>query len=121
MAIVVHREVPADTIDVAKLLDIYTGTVTFWDVDTPVMLFDIDGRDAAKSLFYRRLGKSTSQMKSIWMQRLLLGEGEPPERVTSHREMLRRVAETPGAIGYVPLSAMRDSVRTLAVWPALEP
>ncbi len=54
-------------------------------------------------------------MKSVWLKRMLSGEGDPPLAVESETEMVKRVAATPGAIGFVSREAVNDTVKTLAI------
>jgi ABC-type phosphate transport system substrate-binding protein len=44
-----------------------------------------------------------------------MGEGSPPESVESEKELLARVAKTPGAIGFVRSDMTDDSVKVLAI------
>lgn len=50
-----------------------------------------------------------------WDRLLFSGTGMIPETVDSDEEMLKRVAETPGAIGYVSIAKVDDTVSVLEV------
>lgn len=113
--VIAHPDVPADSLDQSRLLDFYTGDVNFWDSNTPVTVFDVKRKSPLKRAFYLYLGKSTTQMKSIWMKKLLLGESQPPDAVDSDAAMVEHVAHTPGGIGYVSADVPRDEVKTLLV------
>ena len=115
VAVIAHPDVPADTLSQARVFDIYAQDVKFWDGHLPVELFDLRERGDTKRMFYRYLGKSTTQMKSIWMKRLLLGESRPPTGVDSDAAMLESIATTPGAIGYVSVDVDRSAVKTLTI------
>ena len=60
------------------------------------------------------MGKSSSRMKSIWMKKMLAGEGEPPEAISDEKSMLQKVAETPGAVGFISTENLDDSVKLIA-------
>ncbi|MCH6560005.1 hypothetical protein IH799_06575 [candidate division KSB1 bacterium] len=52
-------------------------------------------------------------MKSIWLKKMLSGEGDPPLSMRSEDELLEKVASTPGAIGYVNQVKVSEEVKIL--------
>jgi len=117
VAVITHLHTPTDTVSKTQLLDFYTGDVRAWESGRQVVVFDLKPKNETKKLFYQYLGKSPSRMKSIWMKRMLLGEGDPPEACDTEEELLEKVANTPGAIGFVSKTkaATLDSVKTLVL------
>ena len=115
VAVIAHRDVPADTVASAQLLDFYTGDLKFWKDGTPIVALDLKPKSAIKKAFYKFLGKSSARMKSIWLKRLLSGEGDPPEAFKSEEELLRKVAATPGAVGFVAREKVDGKVKILAI------
>ena len=79
------------------------------------MVFDSKPKIDIKKIFYKSLGKSINQMKSIWMVNMLSGEGDPPESLISEDEMLKNVANTPGALGFISQEKVKDDVKVLVV------
>lgn len=61
------------------------------------------------------LGVFPHQLRLAWDRQVFSGTAQAPTRVTSEREMLERVATTPGAIGYVNKEVANARVRVLAV------
>ena len=102
---------------IARLLDLYTGDVQTWDGDLSVVFYDLKPRTDVKRTFYKFIGKSPSRMKSIWMKRMLAGEGEPPYAAKSEGEMLERVASTPGSLGFAHRDSIKGPVKVLAIIP----
>ena len=102
-----------DSIEKIKLLDFYTGDIRVWDDDRPVVVFDLKPRGDVRNAFYKFLGKSSSRMKSIWMKKMLSGESDPPESMQSEEDILKKVATTPGAIGFVSQSIVNKDVKTV--------
>lgn len=49
------------------------------------------------------VGQSEEQYTGYWLVRRYVGKGAPPRELATVEEVLRFVAETPGAVGYVPL------------------
>lgn len=115
VVVIAHKSVPVDEIKKTELLDFYTGDIKLWDDGEPVVVLDLKPKDEAKKVFYNYLGKSTSRMKSIWMKNMLSGEGDPPESLESEEALLKKVASTPGAIGFVSQSKVTNKVKTLVL------
>lgn len=115
VAVIANPSVPAHSIDKSRLLDLYSGDIKEWENGDPIVLVDLKPTADVKDAFYGFLGKSASRMKSIWMKNMLTGEGRPPEAVASQEELLRKVAATPGAIGYVDRNLVTSDVITLTV------
>ena len=121
VAVIAHRAVPVDTLDRQRLLDFYTGDIRSWTDETAVVVLDLKPKGESKYLFYEFLGKSPSRMKSIWMKNLLSGESRPPESMGTEDDLLRKVAATPGAVGFVARAKVTDEVKTLIVIPRSPP
>ncbi len=117
VAVIAHPSVPASDISRSQLLDIFTGDVKEWKNGEPVIIVDLKPRSDVKEAFYDYLGKSSSRMKSIWMRNMLTGEGTPPESLESQAEIVERVKNTPGAIGYVNRELVTGDVIMLRVIP----
>lgn len=113
VAVIANPDVPADSLSRDELYEFYTGESRHWKGNLPVVVFDLKPRGAVKEAFYRFLGKSPSRMKSVWMKRMLAGEGEPPEAFESEAAMAARVAETPGALGFVSSGHAGEKVKVL--------
>lgn len=118
VAIIANKDVPADTLTKEQVRDIYTYDVRQWSNMLPVRVLDLTQKSTIRSTFYHYLGKPASRMKSIWLKKLLLGEGNPPEVVADEQAMIARVAELPGAIGFANATQVPDSVKILAIIPS---
>lgn len=115
VVVIANKSVPLDTITSAKLYDYYSRETRLWDKDQPVVVYDLKPKKEIKVLFYKSFGKSINIMKSIWMVNMLSGEGDPPKSLKSEDEMLKRVANTPGAIGFISMAKVKDEVKVLAI------
>ena len=115
VVVVANKSVPVDTISKSQLLDYFSREVRVWKDNQPIILFDLKQRGEVKDTFYRYIGKSSSRMKSIWMKKLLSGEGEPPEALPDEAEVLRRVQSTPGAMGFLRRENATGEVKVLLV------
>jgi ABC-type phosphate transport system substrate-binding protein len=115
VAVIAHKSVSIDTIEKSGLLDFFTGDKSFWDDGTPVIVFDLKPKGDRRDTFYNFLEMSPTRIKSIWMKRMLSGDSDPPEFVGSEDTMLKKVATTPGAIGFVGQSKVNDEVKVLII------
>lgn len=115
VAVIANKSVNIDKISKSELLDCYTGDMPKWDDDQKIYVFDIKPRTEMKDIFYKYLGKSSSRMKSIWMKRMLSGDGEPPPALETEEEMLKKVEKTKGAIGFISYSKVNSKVKVIAI------
>jgi len=113
IVVIAHKSVPLDTIKKSVLLDFYTCDIKKWSDGQPVIVFDLKSQGEVKTAFYYYLGKSSSRMKSVWLKKLLSGEGESPEAMNSEEELLGKVAATAGAIGFVSKVHVRKDVKII--------
>jgi len=115
VAVIVHKAVPVDTLTRAQLVDLYTGDVKSWSDKTPVVVLDLKTQSDIKDTFYKLLGLTSSRIKSIRLKKLLLGEGDPPEALKLEEDVVKKVASTPGAIGYVSQSEVNSEVKIIRI------
>ena len=115
VAIIANDLVPADSLSKSELFDIYSGDIQRWRNGLPIVLTDLKERGEVRDTFFAYLGTPPSRMKSIWLKRMLSGEGDPPETLDTEVDVLSKVRSTPGAIGFISVTRVDDSVKVLAV------
>ena len=115
IAIIAHPSVPIESLDKDMLFDVYRGDVQTWEDETKISVWDLGERGETRDGFYDFIGKRPSRMKSLWMRKLLTGDGDPPDVAESEKEMLEKIASTPGSIGYVNRELVDDRVKLLMV------
>lgn len=115
VAVIANKSVPLDKITKDELLEFYTGETRRWSDGETVVVFDLKPKTELKGQFYKLVGKSSSRMKSIWMVNMLSGEGDPPEAIETEEAMLKKVADTKGAIGFVDRAKVTDEVKILII------
>lgn len=120
VVVIAHPSVPLETLNKADLIDYYTGDLNRWPDDSDVVILDLKPKNDVKRAFYDFLGKRPSRLKSIWMKRMLSGEGDPPEAMKTESEIVDKVASTPGALSYVSKVKVTELVKTLLVIPETE-
>lgn len=105
MATVVNKEIAVDSLTKQQLVDIFTGKVTNWK--------DVGGKDQKITIVNRPSSSGTRKT----FEKFALGtksediQGSIQE--DSSGTVKKLVAETPGAIGYLALSYLDDTVKTV--------
>lgn len=113
IAVIVNKSVPVSSLTSSKLLDIYSLSTKDWG-GAKIVVIDRKNDDDTKSKFYGYMGKPAAEMKKIWMRVQLAGEGKAPEALSSDDEVVKKVASTPGAIGYVSADKVTGDVKVVA-------
>lgn len=72
-----------------------------------------EGSPARTQFNERVLGKNEQQLRSYWSRMIFTGKGQPPRSVPTPEEVIRTVANTPGAIGYIDAKNVSPSVKVL--------
>lgn len=84
----------------AQLL--FTMRLRHWPDKQPVKVFVLPDDNPVHGAFTTAvLGLFPYQVRRVWDRQLFSGTGQAPVTVADEEEMLRRVASTPGAIGYL--------------------
>lgn len=114
VAVIVNKSVPVNSVNKAKLLEIYSISQKKWDNGQKIVVFDLKSEGSAKEKFYRYIGKSNAELKKTWMRVQLTGAGSAPQALYSEDEIISKVASTPGAIGFIEQKNVNGSVRVVA-------
>lgn len=118
IAVIAHPDFIAATLGVAELASIFRREELVDARGGPLVPVNLPGRDPLRLALSRALFDQTpSDMEAYWNERYFHGVA-PPHVVASVEAMLRFVAATSGAIGYVPLCAVDARVKVIARLPA---
>jgi hypothetical protein len=78
-----------------------TQRLKTWPNGVPVKVFVLPDDHVLHRRFANAvLGLYPYQLRRVWDRQLFSGTGQAPTTVASEEEMIRRVAATPGAVGY---------------------
>lgn len=95
---------------------IFSMRLRTWPDGTPVRVFVLDdNKDLHVKFAKKRLDIYPHQLRYSWDRLVYSGTGQAPTKVRSEKEMLDKVAATPGAIGYLPESLINDKVHVLNI------
>lgn len=106
MAAVVNPKVNVDTLTKQQLIDIFTGKVTNWKElggdDQKIVIVNRPASSGTRATFEKyALGTKTDDLQGSIQE-------------DSSGTVRKIIGETPGAIGYLALSYLDDSIKTLA-------
>jgi len=94
------------------VMSYYMGDAKAWTGGVPVRLLDLPPDSSTRAAFDKlALGKSTQQMKDIWMKNATSGKAEPPKEMDSDAEVKKAVASSRMAMGYIKASSVDDTVK----------
>jgi ABC-type phosphate transport system substrate-binding protein len=97
-----------------QLKDYFLGKKTAWDDGSKVVVVVVKEGSSSDALL-SRLGKNSQQFMTGWKKLVFTGKGSMPEQVDSDDALVALVAKTPGAIGLVDKSKIKDGVKAIAI------
>ncbi len=98
----------------ARLL--FTLRLRQWAGKRQVQVFVLPDDDPLHVAFVKTvLGLFPYQLRRVWDRQVFAGTGQGPIELADEAEMIRRVATTPGAIGYARTRVRDSRIRTLEV------
>lgn len=106
IVVVVHDDVPGDTLDPATIRRVFLRRQRFWADRSLAAPVNLPATSPVREHFSLAvLGRSPRDMAAFWND-LYFNGVQPPPVVESQRAMLLYVARTPGAIGYVAADSL---------------
>ncbi|EIC23171.1 hypothetical protein Thi970DRAFT_00824 [Thiorhodovibrio frisius] len=114
--VIVNSDVHLDAIDrnFARLL--ITMRMPQWPDKRPVTVFVLPDNNPVHESFAKRvLEVYPYQLRRTWDRQVFSGTGQAPRQVANEQEMIERVSQTAGAVGYVSSPPDTDLVKVLEV------
>jgi len=120
IAVIVGNNPPHISFDRSNLLDIFLKRIQVDDDRAALVPLNLASTNPLRVAFSLSLtGERPAAMQRYWTERYFYGIS-PPYTVRSQEAMLRFVADTPGAIGYVASCRVDGRVRVAAHLPVPE-
>lgn len=114
--LIAHPDVSTSAITLNTTRLIFSMQLGRWPDGTPVRVFVLpDDSDVHRSFSKDLLRLYPRQLRRVWDRQLYSGTGQAPETVADLQAMRRRVASTPGAIGYLSDEMIDESVHVLTI------
>ena len=116
--VIANNSVDISEVSLQDLLFIYGLKNKRFTDGSRIVLFQFNENSEMNDVFYRKLGRDFKIFKNVWTTLQFKGEGFPPSQVQNQVEMIRKVKDTPGAIGFVSSSInLGSDVKVLAELP----
>lgn len=118
IAVITGPNKPSLVFNRANLRDLFLKRIEIDDAGHPLAPLNLPPADPLREAFsLALLGQRPSGLQRYWAEQYFHGIS-PPFVVRSREAMLRYVAETPGAVGYVALCQIDKRVQVVAKIPA---
>lgn len=113
IAVIVARDAPTVTLDAGTLRDVYLKKIVLDTAGRKLVPVNLPANAPLRAAFSQALFRmSDGELQDYWNQSYFHGI-TPPYVLASEDAVLRFVARTPGAIGYVAGCHVDTSVRTV--------
>ncbi len=114
--LVAHPLVSVNQLTVNTTRLMFSMQLDQWPDGNRVRVFVLPDDSAIHRAFSKhKLSLYPRQLRRVWDRQLYSGTGQVPETVRSETEMRRKVATTPGAVGYLPSAMIDDTVSVLSI------
>lgn len=114
--IIVNPDVGVVAMDRNRARLLFTMRVNQWGDKQPVTVFVLPDDASLHQVFAKSaLGVYPYQLRRTWDRLVFSGTGQAPVQVANEQEMLERVRQTAGAIGYISEQPDATGVRTVKV------
>jgi len=114
--VVVNTQLDVPALSRNQLRAIFSMRLTQWPEGPAIRVFVLNDNDPLHRAFSKQLlGVFPHQLRRAWDRKVFSGTGQAPLSVTSQQEMRQRVADTPGAIGYLPEEMIDESVHPITI------
>lgn len=116
VAVIANKNVSAAKADISQLKNLFMLDSKDFG-GAKIVIIDFKDNNASKEKLAKALGSTPEDMRKAWLRAKLTGNGTPPKTVGSPEDMVKEVASTPGAIGYVPADKVTGDVKVLYTIP----
>lgn len=116
VVVIAHQEVGVRVISHDMARAIFAMRLRTWPDGQAINVFVLPDDDPVHERFAKTLlNVYPHQLRLAWDRVVFSGTGQAPHLVDSEREMLERVASTPGGVGYLERDQLEDSVHVISL------
>ncbi|WP_231383568.1 substrate-binding domain-containing protein [Methylobacter luteus] len=113
---VINRANQQNTISRNGLSAIFKMRLLRWNDGSAVTVFVLNDDDQLHRQFCKQiLNVFPHQMRRNWNKLVFSGSGQAPILVESKEEMIEKIANTPGSVGYLNLKDLTNNIKQLVV------
>ena len=115
LAVIVNKSNPASSLAQNDLRPIFQTTKKSWGTGEDAIPINLPEDSSLRNDFDQAvLGLDPERVARYWTDRKVRGGARPPVRVPTTGAVLKAVASKPGAVGYIRLSEVNNSVKVVA-------
>jgi len=116
IAVVAHPDVTTQHLTRDTTRATFAMRQRTWPDGQAVRVFVLDNNHPVHARFAKeQLAVYPHQLQLAWDRMVFSGTGQAPNRVRDQREMLERIATTPGALGYLEREYLDDRVQVISM------
>ncbi len=116
IAVIAHQKVDAASLSAPRLKSIFGMRTTTWKDGKQIKVFVLKDKDPLHVRFAKDVLQTYPySLRRIWERRVYSGTGLAPTVVDSETEMLKLIAETENAIGYIQQHNIDQNVKVLEI------
>jgi len=116
LKVITNVSVEDSHLKLKDLRSIYTMKKNLWSNGDRIVVFVLSDDSGVHKDFCRQLLKVfPRQLESVWYRLVYSGTGERPVSVSSEKEMMALVANTPGAIGYIRSEGLHEETKIITI------
>jgi len=114
--VVTNKGVGENKLSANSLRSIFSMHLKTWPDGTKIRVFVLPDDDQLHQVFSKeKLNVFPYQLRSTWDRLVFSGTGQAPIKVSSMEEMLAKVTNTPGSIGYLWRANINENVNVLEI------
>lgn len=113
--IIANPSVKIDAMTKKEAKNIFLGKKVKWSTTLQIEVAILQGSGVHKEFTKEIVRKSTAQFKNWWRKLMFTGKGTLPKEFNSEQELMRYVADTEGAIGYISTATKISGVKKIMI------
>lgn len=114
--VITNHKTPTQSLSQASLRAIFAMRIKQWPDGAPVKVFVLPDKADIHEAFCKEILRIYPYvLRDTWDRMVYTGAGQAPTRVSSAEELLVKVANTPGSIGYIEKGKANEMVKTLDI------
>jgi len=115
VGVVVNKGNSISTINSRILRNIYLGKQTIWPDNKSIVVAILKEGKIHEKFLKTIVQQNSTQFSIYWKNQTFTGTGVAPKVFETEMDLKAFVKDTPGAIGYISLAAIDDSVKKVPV------
>ena len=116
VVVVVSTSSPATVLSESQVADIFLGRTRVFPDGRRAQPIDLPEGSVPHAAFYAEFtGRTAAQLKAHWSKIIFTGRGQPPRQLADIAQVKKALAESAGAIAYLPSDAIDPTVRLVNI------